>query len=89
MLLGKLRHEKPHAFEILGIQDAAKNLLEVVDRQHLALGHVAEVGARRQINGRREFREEVFGQIEIQVEALDRRGSSFTSTCGNTIPPTS
>ena len=70
LLLRELRHQQPQALQVLGVQDAAEDLLEVVDGHDLALRDVAQVGPRRQVDGRRELGKEVLGQVEIDVEAL-------------------
>ena len=58
----------------------------------LALRHVAEIGPRGQEDGRRELRQEVLGQVEVEVEARRGRARSARSTssmwkCGNSMPP--
>ncbi len=70
LLLRKLRHQQSHALQILGIEDAAQDLLEVVHGNELALRDVAQVGSSRQKHRRRELGQEVLGQIKIDVEAL-------------------
>ena len=69
LLLRKLRHQQTHALQILGVEDAGEDLLEVVHRHDLALRDVAQVGPRRQVDGRRELGQELLGQVEIEVEA--------------------
>ena len=54
----------------LAFRMPCEDLLEVVDRHHLALRDVAQVGPRGQEDGRRELGQEVLGQVEIDVEAL-------------------
>ncbi len=70
LLLRELRHQQAHAFQILGVENAVEELLEVIDRKHLALRDIAEVRAGGQVDGRWKLRQEVFGQIEIEIEAL-------------------
>ena len=48
-----------------------KDLLEILHRHHLPLGHVAQVRPRGQEDGRRELGEEMLGQVEIDVEAFE------------------
>ena len=69
--LGKRRHEQPQAFELLGIQDVLEQLIEVVQRHQLAARHIAQVQPRGQVDRRRELRQEVLRQVEIQVEARE------------------
>ncbi|MNJ51400.1 hypothetical protein D3C77_467020 [compost metagenome] len=68
-MLRKGRDQQPQAFELLGIEDAVEQLEVVADVDQLALGHVAEVGASGEEDRRRKLRQEMLGQIEIQVEA--------------------
>src|SRR5262249_44967885 len=48
LLLGKRGHQKPEAFELLGIEHPVEQLVEVHDRDQLSLGHIAQVRAGRQ-----------------------------------------
>src|SRR5579875_3252635 len=73
LLLRELRHQEAKALQILRVEDAAEDLLEIVHGYHLALGNISQVRARRQIDGRREFGQEVFGQVEIAIKALQTR----------------
>ena len=73
LLLRELRDQQAQALEVLGIQDALEDLLEVFDRDNLALGNVTQVGTGRQIDRRRELGQKVIGQVEIKVEALEPR----------------
>ena len=73
LLLRELRDQQPQAFQVLGVEDALEDLLEVLDGHHLALRHVAQVGPRGQEDGRRELGQEVLGQVEVEVEALQAR----------------
>ena len=58
LLLRKRREEQPQAFELFRVEDVLEEPLEVVERDQLALRHVAEVGPRHQEDARRrEFRE--------------------------------
>ena len=76
LLLRKLRHQQPQPFQVLGVQNARKELLEVLHRYHLALRHVAQVGPARQVHGRRKLGQEVLRQIEIDVEAFQPRATA-------------
>ena len=69
LLLRERRHQQAQPLELLGVQDAVEQLEEVVDRDELALRDVAEVGPRGQEDRRRELRQEVVGQVEVEVEA--------------------
>ena len=69
LLLRKGREQQPQAVELLGIEDAVEELHEIVDRDALAFRHVAEVGPRGQKDGRGKLREEMIGQIEVEIEA--------------------
>ena len=55
LLLRELRHQQTQALQVLGVQDAGEDLLEVVDGHDLALRDVAQVGPRGQEDGRREL----------------------------------
>ncbi len=55
LLLRELRNQQAHAFQVLGIKDAVKDFVEIVDGHHFALGHIAQVGPGRQEDGRREL----------------------------------
>ena len=70
LLLRELRDQQAHALQVLGVQDALEDLLEVLHRHHLPLRDVAQVRPRGQEDGRRELGQEVLGQVEIEVEAL-------------------
>src|SRR3970282_873486 len=70
LLLRKLAHEQAKTFELLRIQDAVEELEEILRRHELPLRHVAELRTRRQVDRRREFREEVLRNIELHVESI-------------------
>src|SRR5207249_2806325 len=55
--------------QLFGVQNAVEQFLKVVDRHQLPLGDIAQVGASRQVDGRRKSREEMLGQIEVQIKA--------------------
>ena len=69
LLLREGRDEQPQPFQLLRIEEAVKQFVVVVDRHELALANVAQVQARSQIHRRREFRQKVIGQVEIEIEA--------------------
>ena len=69
LLLRKRREQQAQAVELLRIQDAVEKIHEIVDRHALALRHIAEVGPRGEKDGRGKFRQEMIGQIEVEIEA--------------------
>jgi len=71
LLLRKRRHQEPQPLEVLGIEDAVEQLIEVVDRDELALRDVAQIGPRGQEDRRRKLRQEMVGKVELQVEARE------------------
>ena len=92
LLLGERRDQQPQALELLRVQDAVEELEEVVDRDELALGDVAQVGARGEEDRRRELGQEVVRQVEVEIEAGRGRARSCRLTSsmwnfGKTIPP--
>ena len=70
LLLRELRHQQAQPLQVLRIEDAVEQLLEILQRHHLPLRNVAQVGPRRQEDGRRELGQEMLRQVEIDVEAL-------------------
>ena len=73
LLLRKLRDEQSKTFELLRIENAVEELVEVVDGDELTLGNVAQILARRQKNRRRKLRQEMFRKIEIHIESFKSR----------------
>ena len=69
LLLRERGHQQPQALQLLGVEDAVEQLVEVGDGHQLALRHIAQVGPGGQKHGRRELGQEVVRQIEIEVEA--------------------
>src|SRR5258708_38660049 len=69
LLLGKRREQQPQSLELLGVQDAVEQLVVVVGGLPPAPRDAPEVGASRQVDGRRELGEEPVGNVEVQVEA--------------------
>ena len=49
MLLRKNRKEQAEAFDLLGVEDAIKQFVVVIEGDELALGNVTEVGAGRAV----------------------------------------
>ena len=73
LLLRKLRDQQSQTFKLFRIQNAIEQLVEVVDRDQLSFGNVAEILARGQKQRRRKLGQEMIGQIEIHVETFDTR----------------
>ena len=88
LLLRELRDQEPHALQVLGVEDPREDLLEVLDRHHLPLRDVAQVGPRGQVDRRRELGEEVLGRSKSRSNRSSL-GRSLISICGKTMPPTS
>ena len=74
LLLRERRDQQPQPFELFGVQDAAEQLVEVGDRDELALRHVAQVGPRGQEDGRRKLGQQVGRQVEVEVESRQVAG---------------
>ncbi len=70
LLLGEGGEQQAQAFHLHGGEDALEDLVVVLDAEHLALGDVAEVGARREEDGRRKLGGEAGGQVELDVKAV-------------------
>src|SRR5690606_15071911 len=70
LLLRERRDEQSEPFELLRIQDTVEQLEKVLRRHELALRDVAELRTRRQVDRRRELGQEVLGNIELDVEAV-------------------
>src|SRR5262249_53775153 len=66
LLLGELRHEETHALDVLGVEDALEDLLEVVDRHKLSLRDVAQVRPGGEKDGRRELGQELLRQVVVE-----------------------
>ena len=62
------RHQQTHPFDLLRIEDTVEDLVEVFDRDQLALRDIAQIGPRGQVDRRRKFREKMIRQIEIEVK---------------------
>ena len=69
LLLRKRSQQKPQTLQLLRIQEAVEQLEVVLQRDHLPLRHVAEIGASRQEDGGRIFGKQVRREVEVQVEA--------------------
>src|SRR5207244_8604232 len=71
LLLRERRDQQPQAFELFGIQYPVEQVVKVVKSNQFTLGHVTEIGPRREINGWRELRQKVVRQVKIQIEARE------------------
>src|SRR5207237_920437 len=69
LLLGERREQQSQPLELRRVRDAVEQLGVVVGGHQPAPRDVPEVGASRQVNGRRELREKPVGDVEVQVEA--------------------
>ena len=91
--LRERRQEQPQSFELLGIQDLAEQLVEVRERDELALRHVAEIGPRGQEDRRGKLGQQVIGRSKSRSKRVRSRSVCFliSSICffGNTMPPAS
>ena len=52
----------------LGLRTPLKNLIVISNRHQLTLGDIAQIGARGEVNGRRELGQELIWQVEIQIK---------------------
>src|SRR5260370_35087882 len=68
LLLRKCGQKQAQALQLFRIRNPVKQFIVVIKRNQLALRHIAEVRTRRKINGRREFRQEKFRDVEVQIE---------------------
>ena len=94
LLLRERRDQQPQPFELLGIEDVLEQLVEVVERHQLALGHVAQVGPRGQVDRRRELGQQMLRQVEVEIEARQVAAGLLLGlvderACGKTMPPAS
>jgi hypothetical protein len=69
LLLRKRRQQQPQALKLFRVQNPAEQLIEVFDRNQLALRHIAQVRPGRQIHRRRKLRQKTVGNVEVQIEA--------------------
>ena len=69
LLLGKGGDQQSQSIELLGIQDVLVERAVVVEGHQSTPRDVSQVGTRGQVDRGGEFREEVIGQVEIEVEA--------------------
>lgn len=66
----KWRHQKPETVQLHRRQDVLEQAIEVIDRDNLASGNVAELLSVLQKNRSRELGQKRLRQIEINVETL-------------------
>src|SRR6202790_1047836 len=71
LLLRERSYKQAQAFQLLGRDNAVKQLVIILDGDELALRDVAEVGALIEIHRRRELRQEVIGNVVLDVEARE------------------
>src|SRR2546425_2404642 len=70
LLLRKLSHQQPQAFELLGIQNAVEKLVVIINSDYLPFGNIAQIGASGQEDRRWEFRQKPVRQIKVHVKAF-------------------
>ena len=70
LLLGKWGQQQAQPVELLRVQDALEELVEVIRRDQLALRHVAEIRSRGQEDWRRKLGQKVIGKVELEIEAV-------------------
>ncbi len=68
LLLRKRREQEPQSIELLGIQDAVENFHEIVDGHAPTLADIAQIRPGGEKDGRGKFRQQMIGQIEIEIE---------------------
>jgi len=68
LLLRERRHQQAQSLELLGIQNPLEQSILVVDCHQFALGDIAQIRPRGQVNGWRKFRHEMVRQIKIEIE---------------------
>ncbi len=68
-LLGKGGQQQTQSFQLDGSDEPDHERVIVLDGEQLSVGHIAELGMGRQKYGRRKFRREPVGKIEIDIEA--------------------
>jgi hypothetical protein len=71
LLLRERRHEQAEAVELHRGDQVLEQPVEVVDRDHLAPRHVAQLGAALQEDCGRKLGQERHGQVEVDVEPLE------------------
>ena len=71
--LRERRQQQAQAVELHGREEVFEEAMEIVDRNDFAARDVAQLRTVLQKDGRREFREEGVGQVEVHVEPLEPR----------------
>jgi hypothetical protein len=69
LLLRKGAQQQPQALDLFRVQDSIEKFIVVVDREQLPFGNVPEIGSRSKIDGCRKFRQDMVGEIKVEVEA--------------------
>src|SRR5882757_914292 len=69
LLLRKRSEQQAEPFDLLRVENAIEQVVEVCDGDELSFGDVTEVRARRQINGGRKFGKKVVRDVEVEIEA--------------------
>src|SRR6476661_5636333 len=67
LLLRERGNEQPQTLDLLRVQKAVEQFVEVIDRNQLALGNIAQIRAGCQKNRGRELGQDVIGQIEVEI----------------------
>src|SRR5256885_16258149 len=68
LLLRERSEQEAESFDLLGIENAVEQVVEVCNGDELSFGDIAQVRPRGQINGWRKLGEKVFGDIEVEIE---------------------
>jgi hypothetical protein len=90
LLLRKRTQQQPQALDLFRVQDPIEKLIVVVDREQLPFGNVPEIGPRGEIDGCWKFRQDMIGEIKIEVEADEVTtflSLRFMWNFGKSIPP--
>src|SRR2546425_12873532 len=71
LLLREWRQQQAQAFELLGIENAIKQLVKIGRGYELSLGHVAQIWTRGQINWRGKFGHHMIRQVKVEVKTSE------------------
>jgi hypothetical protein len=74
LLLRKGTQQQPQALDLFRVQNSIEKFIVVVDSEQLAFGDVPEIGSRGEIDGCRKFRQDMIGQIKVEVESDEVTG---------------
>ena len=66
--LRKRRDQQPQTFQLFGVEHVFEQLVVIAQRHQLAPGHVAQVGPGGQVHRRGKGRQQMLGQVEVQIE---------------------